>query len=165
MLLDGLGVDAEVFVDLQRKAVKDAEVEVDSMVTCADWMEKYGLGTHFCMPSLMRKLASIPTESDAFIRRVMKVTLYHVLRDLKQRTRIPVPDSWTLVGVADEHDILGPEEIYGMDKHSNYASSSDPSMLVCIQHPDEEPFWMEGDTLIFRSPVIHPGDGVFQHNM
>jgi hypothetical protein len=66
------------------------------------------------------------------------------MRDFKQHARIPVPESWTLVGVADEHGILGPDEIY-----------------VCIQGPEDDADkrkWLEGETLIFRSPVIHPGD-------
>ena len=29
---------------------------------------------------------------------------------------------------------------------------------ACIRDPHQEPFYLEGDILITRSPAIHPGD-------
>ena len=74
----------------------------------------------------------------------MEFAVNHVLRELKHRTRIPVPgkDSWTLVGVADIHRELKEGEI-----------------LVCVDSPDEtDLIFLEGPCVVSRSPTIHPGD-------
>lgn len=56
--------------------------------------------------------------------------------------RIPIPGSWTLVGVMDEFDILEPHEVY-----------------ACLADPmRKERIYVEGDVVISRSPTHHPGD-------
>jgi RNA-dependent RNA polymerase len=113
MLLDGLGVKSDVFLQIQEDAIREAKASIESMATCAKFMRMYGLGSHFDLPFLMEKLDAISINSDPFIRRLVEATYYSVMRDFKQRARIPVPQSWTLVGVADEWEMLGPNEIYG----------------------------------------------------
>ena len=72
----------------------------------------------------------------------MEFAVNHVLRDLKQRARIPIPGAWTLVGVADVHGFLQKDQIFACIKDS-------------YMH---EPIYLEGPTVISRSPTIHPGD-------
>lgn len=48
-----------------------------------------------------------------FVRGLVDTAVLSVLRGLKHSARIPVPDGWNLVGVADESGILGPGQIYG----------------------------------------------------
>lgn len=48
-----------------------------------------------------------------FLRALIDTAVISVLRGLKHNARIPVPQAWNLVGVADEDGTLGPGEIYG----------------------------------------------------
>ncbi|OCH96496.1 RdRP-domain-containing protein [Obba rivulosa] len=145
MLLEGLGVPYEVFQELQDDAVRHVEDSRDSLENAARLLETHGLGSSFRLTSIMlnlHKLGVEPLMQDVFWRQMMDFAVNHVLRELKHHARIPVPNGWTLVGVADVHRFLEEGEIF-----------------ACVM-PSEgaEPIYLEGPTLISRSPTIHPGD-------
>lgn len=145
MLLEGLGVQYEVFKRLQDDAVRHVEESRRSMETSARLLETHGLGSSFRLPSVflsLHKLGVEPLMQDEFWRQMMDFAINHVLRELKHHARIPVPDGWTLVGVADVHGFLQEGEIFACVMSSEY----------------DQPLYLEGPTLISRSPTIHPGD-------
>ncbi|KAF9821946.1 hypothetical protein IEO21_00376 [Rhodonia placenta] len=150
MLLEGLGVPYEVFEALQDDAVQDAEGAVHSLESSARLLEAYGLGASFRLPSTMvnmHRLGLRPLSEDIFWQQMMDFAVNHVLRELKHHARIPLPDGWTLVGVADVHGYLEEGEIF-----------------ACVDSPDLlEPIYLEGPTVISRSPTIHPGDVQLVH--
>ena len=124
MILGGLGVPTEVFLHLQRNAVEETNEASKSLKGAAGLLEKHGLGSAFTLPSTfsnLRKLG-IDFESnvtpsgllDPFMDRCMKFAVHHVLREIKFKARVPVPECWKLVGVVDEHNILKPDQIYGI---------------------------------------------------
>lgn len=145
MLLEGLGVPYEVFQKLQDDAVQHVEESRGSLETAARLLETHGLGSSFRLTSVMlalHKLGVEPFMQDVFWRQMMDFAVNHVLRELKHHARIPVPDGWTLVGVADVHGFLEEGQIF-----------------ACIIPTDgAAPIYLEGPTLISRSPTIHPGD-------
>ncbi|EIW64750.1 RdRP-domain-containing protein [Trametes versicolor FP-101664 SS1] len=150
MLLEGLGVPYEVFQRLQDNAVRDVKAAVESLERSARLLEGHGLGGSFRLTSVMlglHKLGLGPLNNEVFWRQTMDFAINHVLRELKHRARIPVPEGWTLVGVADVHGYLEEGEIF-----------------VCIDAPDRGGLrYLEGRTLISRSPTIHPGDAQVVH--
>ncbi|PCH33560.1 RdRP-domain-containing protein, partial [Wolfiporia cocos MD-104 SS10] len=145
MLLEGLGVPGEVFLTLQEQAVRDTRRALNSLETAARLLEAHGLGASFRLSSTMlglHKLGLAPFLEDMFWRQMMDFAVNHVLRELKHHARIPVPGGWTLVGVADVHGWLQEGEIF-----------------ACIDPQDHSGLiYLEGLTLISRSPTIHPGD-------
>ena len=147
MLLEGLGVAHAVFQTLQDNAVRAAKRSVQALDSSAQLLEGHGLGASFRLPSVMLALHKLGLESpnnDIFWRQMMAFAVNHVLRELKHHARIPVPgtDSWTLVGVADVHGYLKEGEIF-----------------ACVDSPHESGLiYLEGPTLVSRSPTIHPGD-------
>jgi len=144
MLLEGLGVPYDVFHSFQEKAVSETKSATATLTEAAHLLEKHGLGASFKLPSTMQSLAKLGLDSiydDPFYTRLLKVGVYHILRDLKHHARIPIPGAWTLVGVADVHDYLKEGEIF-----------------ACVKHHTEGVIFLEGPVLISRSPTIHPGD-------
>ncbi len=147
MLLEGLGVPYETFKHLQDDAVHNAQESVTSLERSARLLEAHGLGVPFRLTSAMlglHKLGLGPLDGDVFWRQMMDFAVNHVLRELKHHARIPVPgkESWTLVGVADVHQQLREGEVF-----------------ACVDSPNESSLiYLEGPTLISRSPTIHPGD-------
>ena len=79
--------------------------------------------------------------NNPFYEKMLECAINHVLRELKNFARIPVPKAWTLVGVADVHRYLKPKEIF-----------------ACIKPIQGGTIYLEGPILISRSPTIHPGD-------
>ncbi|OCB86097.1 RdRP-domain-containing protein [Sanghuangporus baumii] len=143
MLLEGLGVSGHIFLELQKQALQNIKDATGSLETISTVFENYGLGQSFRLTSCLQKLAGLRPgwmPCDAFYNKVTRVAIFHILRDLKHRARIPVP-GWTLVGVADVHSYLKEGEVF-----------------VCIEEERGRRKFLEGLVCISRSPTIHPGD-------
>ncbi|KAI7952326.1 hypothetical protein MJO29_007957 [Puccinia striiformis f. sp. tritici] len=145
-LLEDLGIQAEVFLNLQDRILKKVENSRSSPNLAADLIEQYSIGTSSSICSILRKLGvllgeGISIDSD-FIEECYDLMIIQSLRDLKYRGRIPIKKSYTLVGVADEDNLLGPDSIY-----------------VCVQHVPRGPLkYLKGTFAVTRSPSLHPGD-------
>ena len=144
MLLEGLGVPFHIIEHYQDIAVQHARNAAFSVERAANLLETHGLGASFRLPSVLNSLKKLGINSlnqDKFYSKMMEYAINHVLRLLKNHARIPIPGAWTLVGIADIHKYLGPNEIYAY-----------------VKPLDGKGFYLEGDVLISRSPTIHPGD-------
>jgi len=180
MVLEDLGVRKEAFQDLQDQAVADAKTIDDSISHFCDVIASHHLGSVFRMRDILTRLRDkyhmdlTPNGTTAgvdnpFLQQLRRVAMTDILRDIKHSARIPVPNSYLLVGVADEGPAyeeagydnvfcLHPGQIYGeffLSLSILYSLLS----AACIQHRGKEPFWIEGNVSISRSPVVHPGDG------
>lgn len=144
MLLEGLGIPYDVFHDFQERAVQETQEATTTLSKAARLLEKHGLGGSFRLPATMLSLARLGLDSiydDTFYTQLLKIAVYHILRDLKHHARIPIPNAWTLVGVADVHRYLEEGEVF-----------------ACVKDQNEGVIFLEGPLLISRSPTIHPGD-------
>lgn len=134
MTLEDRGVPSEHFMELQQDAVADARKIDDSIEEFRTILKCHGLGNGYRLAHTMQRLGELgldlkPGDStkivdNPFLARVRNFAKNHVLRDIKHGARIPVPNSWLLVGVADEGptyqntgigDVfcLSPGKIYG----------------------------------------------------
>ncbi|KAF9469267.1 RNA dependent RNA polymerase-domain-containing protein [Collybia nuda] len=163
MVLEDLGVRQEVFMELQEAAVADARTIDDSGDQFCKILHAHSLGRPYRVSYLIKKIEELgltlkpgnhsPSYDTPFLRHVRQVAMTDVLRDIKHSARIPIPDSFLLVGVADE----GPA--YMNAGHSNVYVLPEGHIFACVQRsPDLEPVWLEGSCSISRSPVAHPGD-------
>jgi RNA-dependent RNA polymerase len=144
MLLEGLGIDFQAFKLFQDRAVQETQRSTESLAEFARLLESHGLGTSFRLTSVMlslEKLGFDDLSSDRFYKKMLDLSVLHILRLLKNYARIPIPDAWTLVGVADVHKFLKEGEIF-----------------ACVKPMEGEIVYLEGPILISRSPTIHPGD-------
>ncbi|KAF9010144.1 RNA dependent RNA polymerase-domain-containing protein [Cyathus striatus] len=163
MLLEDLGVRREAFEELQEIAVADARTIDESVTRFRSILETQGLGGSFRLSHLLRKVEALgltlegnpakPGFDNPFFKQIRQVAMTSILREIKHRARIPIPESYLLVGVADEGPSYvreGREDVYTLPEGHIY---------VCIQRPsDPEPIYIEGSCSISRSPVCHPGD-------
>lgn len=124
MLLENNGVKSQVFLKYQRAAVQEAQECLASASGLCRTMERYALGSSYAASSLFRiindhkifdldNLSVMQFGVPGFIHRLAQLVHVHVLRELKHHARIPVPNAWALVGVADEWDMLDENEVYG----------------------------------------------------
>nr|CAA83245.1 unnamed protein product [Phanerodontia chrysosporium] len=152
MIMEHLGVPYEVFEELQDMAVEEAQESVESLEKAARLLETFGLGASYRLTSIflsLHKLGVGPLTGDEFWQKMMDFAINHVLRELKHHARIPVPNAWNLVGVADVHGYLEQDEVFG-----------------CIYPLDGTgPIYLDGPTLVTRSPTIHPGDVQVAHGI
>ena len=144
MLLEGLGVPFAIFERYQDEAVATTRRAGRSLKDAATLLESHGLGSSFRLPSTLLHLEKLGINSlpdEDFYKKMLEFGINHVLRDLKNRARIPVPGAWTLVGVADVHRFLKPNQIF-----------------ACIKPINGGKRYLRGQVLVSRSPSIHPGD-------
>lgn len=110
MILENLAVKMKSFMDLQDMAVADARTINDSLLRFQHILKSHSLGGTYRLISLADRLMKIGLGighsahniDDPFFSRVRHVAMFHVLRDIKHGARIPIPNSFHLVGVPDE---------------------------------------------------------------
>ncbi|TFK30151.1 RdRP-domain-containing protein [Coprinopsis marcescibilis] len=163
MLLEHLGTRKEEFLSLQQAEIADAYTIDENMEQFVKFMSAHNLGTPFRFQHLLRRIQALgldiaPTAvgqsiDTPFLRLLRSVAINDVLRDIKHSARIRIPDSYLLVGIADE----GPA--YEKRGYKDVRKLKEGQIYACIQRPeDDEPTWIIGPCSISRSPVIHRGD-------
>ncbi|KAF9030149.1 RdRP-domain-containing protein [Hymenopellis radicata] len=141
MILEGLGVPYQVFKKYQDNAIKKVNLATSSGDSAALFLNDLGLGTAYRVSGTLMRLG-VPLPQDSFYSRAMLYARNDALRDIKHKSRIPIPDTYNLVGVADVHGFLKEGEVF-----------------VCLEPvPGGPRTYLSGDVLIIRSPCIHPAD-------
>jgi len=114
MFLEDLGVRQQTFLDLQNAAIAEAQTIDDSLEQFRNVMESHrgGLGKSFDFPRILKQFEDDgldlhskngrPGIDNQFIKQLRNVARIEVLREIKHSARIKIPDSYLLVGVADE---------------------------------------------------------------
>ncbi|KAG2067060.1 RdRP-domain-containing protein, partial [Suillus decipiens] len=164
-VLEDRGASKDTFMELQQKIVAEARTAHDSVELFAALLESHGLSQTFRLASTLRRLNTLglefnPTQlhfhrnvDTPFLAQLRACAINHVLRAVKHDARIPIPNSYMLMGVTDE----GPA--YEKKGHSNVFKLPPGKIYACIHKPgDSEPIWLHGPCMVSRSPVIHPGD-------
>lgn len=131
MILEDRGVDKEVFVKLQELAVNEVLTASDSIDGAVRLLKTHNIGLSFGLPLILNGLKAIGTgmeqEEDVTAGTLNQTFLYsllgyaqaHILRDMKHSARIPIPDSYLLVGLADEgpaYEEAGFKNVYKLKK-------------------------------------------------
>jgi hypothetical protein len=146
-ILEDLGISGQVFLDAQAQTVAMIEDSQGSMNRSSLVMERAGLGSSVEMPQILKQLGGLmgsdrPEEiMCSFVQDSLDLLAVHCLRELKYNTRIPLPGSFNLVGVADEDGCLLENQIF-----------------VPLQLPGQLKRCLKGRFAIVRSPCLHPGD-------
>jgi RNA-dependent RNA polymerase len=158
VLLEHLGVHPRQIVNLQEQAICHVEAS-RSLAMGPALLQQHGLGASFRLPSLFSNIlkflhldVNLDSDQDSdrilnheLIRECLRSAAAYVLREIKHRARIPVPGSYTLLGVSDEANCLEEGQIYVTIKDERTG----------LYKP------VRGKVLITRSPQIHPGDVQF----
>ncbi|KAJ7481232.1 RNA dependent RNA polymerase-domain-containing protein [Mycena galericulata] len=163
MALEDRGVRQNAFRRLQDGAVAAARTIDDSISQFRFVLRDHSLGNGFRLSFLLQQLENLgmdlqakhrtPGIDNEFLRQLRQVAMNNVLRDIKHSARIPIPESYLLVGVADE----GPA--YTRAGYTNVYELPPGKIYACIHRRDDEgPIWLEGSCTISRSPIAHLGD-------
>ncbi|GAA6063172.1 hypothetical protein JCM10212_005017 [Sporobolomyces blumeae] len=151
--LEDLGIGAGVFLEYQREAISELDLPDESdpfafrkvhNVLC-----RAGLGDASRFQELLKlldDLGGVPPSilsTEPLLRSALEAARIRILRKIKYKASIPVPESYLLVGVPDEDQYLDEDEIY-----------------VAIRDPKEPSVvrYIEGRVALTRSPVIDAGD-------
>ena len=169
MILEDLGVKAENFMELQTRAVAEARTIHFSIEQFRSILRIHKLGISFSLEFVLRGLEKLGFDlndrngqwiiDDPFLSRTRRFAMNHVLRDIKHDARIPIPDSWLLVGVADEgpaYQKSGHENIFCLKAGQIYGILYyilDSSLLIlCSLRPEPGRRAQMGQRALYNLP-------------
>lgn len=143
-ILEDLGISAAIFETLQEQAIHKLRLSARSTKSAIDFMGARLSDTSNGLPTLLKCLQNIGIDvtEDSFLREVLGALLQVQLRDIKYRSRIPVPNALTVYGISDETAWLKEGEVF-----VTFASEDFKRHLH-----------LNGQVAITRSPALHPGD-------
>jgi RNA-dependent RNA polymerase len=137
MILEDRGVKKDSFMALQDMAVADARTIDDSLEQFRHVLRAHSLGGGFRLDFILDRLMKLGLDlksckpeqrlDNAFLTRVRHFAMTHVLRDIKHGARIQIPNSWLLVGVADEGPAYveaGYENVHVLEKGKIFGKMS-----------------------------------------
>jgi RNA-dependent RNA polymerase len=112
MALEDRGVEKDTFKDLQEKAKAKIYLSSDSLEKFLELLRDHYLGGKYHLRFILEQLINLGLDfkdgvhktaiKSAFFERLLRYSMHHSLREVKFKARIPVPESYQLVGVADE---------------------------------------------------------------
>lgn len=137
MLLEDTGVRQDAFMTLQEEAIANTRTIHDSIEHTCRILKRHNLGTAFRLHVVLKRLSDLNLDfkhrnpqkriDSAFLTRARYCAMNAVLRDIKHSARIPVPNAYSLVGVADEGPTYlgkeGYEDVYCLPEGKVYGTS------------------------------------------
>lgn len=180
VILEDRGAPKDAFLQLQKEVVADTRMAHDSATLYAKLLESNQLCYNYRLAAVLRRLNALGLElkptslqqplDTPFFARLRACAINHVLRAVKYEARIEIPKSYMLVGVADEGPAYvenGLGNVYCLPQGKIFGAYGliteiygFTMLAACVQGPDDEaPRYLQGMCLVFRNPVIHPGDG------
>lgn len=112
MALEDRGVEKETFMTLQEETKRKIYTGEDSLKSFSELIDEYHFGGKFHLGFILEQLIKLGLDfedgankksiKNAFFKRLLRFSVHHSLRELKFKARIRVPESYQLVGVADE---------------------------------------------------------------
>jgi RNA-dependent RNA polymerase len=100
-------------------------------------LKSHSLGNKFHLSFILEQLHLLGLDlqnnadkraiESVFLRRLLRCSMVHVLREIKFKARIPVPNSYQLVGVADEgqayiREGANPEDVFTLPESHIYGT-------------------------------------------
>jgi RNA-dependent RNA polymerase len=149
MALDNRGVSKDAFLELQENAKRDIYLARDSLDKFKILLARHNLGGKFCLPFILEQLNKLGLDlkdnakkkaiRSAFFERLLRYAMNHSLREVKFKARIPIPESYQLVGVADEgraysNECVKEEDVFTLKEGFIYGMSFH-KLGVVLPHP------------------------------
>jgi RNA-dependent RNA polymerase len=152
MALEDRRVDKETFLKLQEDAKAGIYLSSDSLEQFSALSSKHNLGGKYHLAFILGQLSKLGLDfknddekkkkavGGAFFERLLRFSMNHSLREVKFKARIPVPNSYQLVGVADEgrayiNEGVNEEDVYTLDPGKIFGTFLRASTVV-LHYPN-----------------------------
>ncbi|CAG8493686.1 4830_t:CDS:10 [Dentiscutata heterogama] len=161
MLLSSLGVNDDIFIELQNNARTNIDSAMRDPLKASE-LVKRNSGTEECSHVTRTILSMIETglmeeNEEPYLKGLLECKRIFSLKSLRYKARIPVPQGYMLFGILDETGILEPDQIYiqtsTIISENNTFSTSTVNNKIQRKHKV-----LTGPAVIARNPSLHPGD-------
>ncbi|KAI5169371.1 RNA-dependent RNA polymerase [Pancytospora epiphaga] len=141
IVLEGLGIPAQVFKDLQDRFVLDVLSSITNDLP--SFISKYC----FIFPR------GVISSDFKMFRKMIIPTISRVFEDLSKKSKLYVPEGRSAMGVSDELGILEHNEVFLMFMAPKETYSHSPQLVRYGQYVVPV-----GQAIIAKNPCVHPGD-------
>ncbi|GAA5813501.1 hypothetical protein MFLAVUS_006979 [Mucor flavus] len=143
-LLSALGVKDEVFMELMDSMLFDINKMLQNPCEAVSVLQRNAdpFGTVKSMAEIIQ--AGFMERKDPYITNLLSLFRINVLKDLKKKAKIIVPNGAYLLGVMDETDTLEEGEVF-VQIYNNTNNNAHKEIIT-------------GEVVVFRNPCFHPGD-------
>ena len=147
LLLSALGIPDKTFVQLQDNMLQQIRALTgrpkDARRALKDLNGSVGNEFHTFLISYSRQLEE---QQDPFVRRLLMCFKAFLLKELRIKAKISVPNSWVLLGVIDESATLLSNQVFIQIDNRN-RQKENPTVEI-----------LTGPVIVTRNPCFHPGD-------
>ena len=138
LILNGLGIDNQVFETLQNTMIKELQITLSSEAAAEDYLRKTD-------PTYYRDLiymlqSNMKFSDDVYLRGMISAVFLAAVKMIKSKARILAPKSSLLMGVLDEYGVLEYGEVFIQ------ITAEDSSEIIT------------GRIAVAKNPCYHPGD-------
>lgn len=146
LLLSSLRVPEQSFLTLQDRMMEQLKALTDNaMEACQAIRDLNEFGGHGYHTYLIQYLSRLGERKDPFVQQLLLAFKSFLVKELRTKAKIRVPDSWCLLGVVDETDTLEYGEVF-IQIDNSHQKSDNPIRTI-----------FEGDVIVTRNPCFHPG--------
>lgn len=145
LLLSSLGICDQVFYTMQERMLNGLRILTkdtnEAQIFIKQFGESSGNGYHTFLLSYLKRFGK---QIDPFARQILAVLQAFFVKELRTKARILLPNTWTLLGVADETATLQYGQVF--IKIEQKTDSGDIVSKV-----------LTGLVVVTRNPCFHPG--------
>ena len=144
LLLSSLGISDEVFLSLQERMLqKSRDLDQDPVRACDALRELKEFGGNGYHAFLLDYLQTVDGHQEPFTRRLLHAFQAFLIKELRTKAKILVPNSWALFGVVDETRKLQYGQVFVQIDNSHLQGGVKRVL--------------QGPVVVTRNPCFHPG--------
>jgi RNA-dependent RNA polymerase len=147
LLLSSLGIDDQVFFQMQEKMLGDLESITVNHQRAREFLNRFnessGNGYNRFLLEYLKRF--IGNQIDPFARQILIAFQAFFVKELRTKAHILVPNTWSLFGVADETGTLNYEQVFIQIEQKNPSGDIVSKIIT-------------GSVVVTRNPCFHPGD-------
>jgi RNA-dependent RNA polymerase len=137
LLLNGRGVQEQVFLDLQENMIKEIQMMLEDEAEASKLLIREKDPIIMGLKYMLRN--NVKINDEPYLHRMLTAIYQNKVLDIKKKARILAPMSLILMGIVDEHAVLEYGEVF---------------IYPSVDSPDP----ITGPVVIAKNPCLHPGD-------
>lgn len=145
LLLSSLGIRDEAFFSMQEEMLQHLRTLTIDADKARQFLRQFGgSGGNGYHVFLLAYLKSFGNKIDPFARQILVVFQAFLVKELRTKARLLLPNTWSLLGVADETGILHYGQVFIRIEEKN----DDGDLVSKV---------LTGSVIVTRNPCFHPG--------
>ncbi|CAF3432324.1 unnamed protein product [Rotaria sp. Silwood1] len=147
LLLSSLGIGDQTFMSLQDHMLQQLKALTENwQKACESLKELNEFGGNGYHGFLIEYLKRLHERKDPFVRQLLFVIKAFLVKELRTKAKIRVPNSWSLLGVIDESRTLNYGEVFIQIDNTHQQTENSTREII------------RGSVIVTRNPCFHPGD-------